>query len=65
MRATVELYENSNEELPPIKTKVTLGKEDLSIKVRTSTHTPSYRLVYLWGDHMQVNLTCYYLMLLY
>jgi len=33
MRATVELHENSEEGLPPVKAKVTLGKEDLSIKV--------------------------------
>ncbi|KAJ8278151.1 hypothetical protein GJAV_G00084440 [Gymnothorax javanicus] len=33
MRATVELYENRLEELPPITTMVTLGKEDLSIKI--------------------------------
>uniref|UniRef100_A0A669CLG4 Protein-serine/threonine kinase n=1 Tax=Oreochromis niloticus TaxID=8128 RepID=A0A669CLG4_ORENI len=33
MRATVELHENSKEGLPPVKTKVTLGKEDLSIKI--------------------------------
>ncbi|XP_038554391.1 pyruvate dehydrogenase (acetyl-transferring) kinase isozyme 3, mitochondrial-like [Micropterus salmoides] len=33
MRATVELHENSTEELPPVKAKVTLGKEDLSIKI--------------------------------
>nr|XP_055036242.1 pyruvate dehydrogenase kinase, isozyme 3b [Misgurnus anguillicaudatus] len=33
MRATVELYENSNEGLPPVKALVTLGKEDLSIKI--------------------------------
>uniref|UniRef100_A0A3Q3J3T6 Protein-serine/threonine kinase n=1 Tax=Monopterus albus TaxID=43700 RepID=A0A3Q3J3T6_MONAL len=33
MRATVELHENSKEGLPPIKAKVTLGKEDLSIKI--------------------------------
>ncbi|XP_056155894.1 pyruvate dehydrogenase (acetyl-transferring) kinase isozyme 3, mitochondrial isoform X2 [Lampris incognitus] len=33
MRATVELHENSNEGLPPVKTQVTLGKEDLSIKI--------------------------------
>ncbi|XP_016337558.1 pyruvate dehydrogenase (acetyl-transferring) kinase isozyme 3, mitochondrial-like isoform X2 [Sinocyclocheilus anshuiensis] len=31
MRATVELYENSSEVLPPVKVMVTLGKEDLSI----------------------------------
>ncbi|XP_016132478.1 pyruvate dehydrogenase (acetyl-transferring) kinase isozyme 3, mitochondrial-like isoform X2 [Sinocyclocheilus grahami] len=31
MRATVELYENSSEGLPPVKAMVTLGKEDLSI----------------------------------
>ncbi|XP_057217143.1 pyruvate dehydrogenase kinase, isozyme 3b isoform X3 [Triplophysa rosa] len=33
MRATVELYENSSEGLPPVKALVTLGKEDLSIKI--------------------------------
>ncbi|XP_050949801.1 pyruvate dehydrogenase kinase, isozyme 3b isoform X1 [Labeo rohita] len=33
MRATVELYENSSEGLPPVKAMVTLGKEDLSIKI--------------------------------
>ncbi|XP_032360105.1 pyruvate dehydrogenase (acetyl-transferring) kinase isozyme 3, mitochondrial [Etheostoma spectabile] len=33
MRATVELHENSEEALPPVKAKVTLGKEDLSIKI--------------------------------
>uniref|UniRef100_A0A8C2ZN83 Protein-serine/threonine kinase n=1 Tax=Cyclopterus lumpus TaxID=8103 RepID=A0A8C2ZN83_CYCLU len=33
MRATVELHENSAEGLPPVKAKVTLGKEDLSIKI--------------------------------
>uniref|UniRef100_A0A667WWZ4 Protein-serine/threonine kinase n=1 Tax=Myripristis murdjan TaxID=586833 RepID=A0A667WWZ4_9TELE len=33
MRATVELHENSKEGLPPVKAKVTLGKEDLSIKI--------------------------------
>lgn len=33
MRATVELYENSSEDLPPVKAMVTLGKEDLSIKI--------------------------------
>ncbi|XP_061094589.1 pyruvate dehydrogenase (acetyl-transferring) kinase isozyme 3, mitochondrial isoform X2 [Conger conger] len=33
MRASVELYENRLEELPPITTLVTLGKEDLSIKI--------------------------------
>ncbi|XP_067280831.1 pyruvate dehydrogenase kinase, isozyme 3b [Pseudorasbora parva] len=33
MRATVELYENNSEELPPVKAMVTLGKEDLSIKI--------------------------------
>lgn len=33
----MELHENSKEGLPPVKTKVTLGKEDLSIKVN-STH---------------------------
>lgn len=29
----MELHENSKEGLPPVKAKVTLGKEDLSIKV--------------------------------
>uniref|UniRef100_A0A8C5GCB9 Protein-serine/threonine kinase n=1 Tax=Gouania willdenowi TaxID=441366 RepID=A0A8C5GCB9_GOUWI len=33
MRATVELHENSNRGLPPVKAKVTLGNEDLSIKI--------------------------------
>ncbi|XP_054622428.1 pyruvate dehydrogenase (acetyl-transferring) kinase isozyme 3, mitochondrial isoform X2 [Dunckerocampus dactyliophorus] len=33
MRATVELHENSKEGLPPVKAKVTLGNEDLSIKI--------------------------------
>uniref|UniRef100_A0A8C6P725 Protein-serine/threonine kinase n=1 Tax=Nothobranchius furzeri TaxID=105023 RepID=A0A8C6P725_NOTFU len=33
MRATVELHENSAEGLPPVKARVTLGKEDLSIKI--------------------------------
>lgn len=42
MRATVELHENNTEGLPPVKAWVTLGKEDLSIKVynlRTSVAT--------------------------
>ncbi|XP_076146191.1 pyruvate dehydrogenase (acetyl-transferring) kinase isozyme 3, mitochondrial [Alosa pseudoharengus] len=33
MRATVETHEHCEEGLPPVKTKVTLGKEDLSIKI--------------------------------
>lgn len=33
MRATVELYEDKKEAYPAVKTLVTLGKEDLSIKV--------------------------------
>ncbi|XP_072517476.1 pyruvate dehydrogenase kinase, isozyme 3b isoform X2 [Salminus brasiliensis] len=33
MRATVELHEDSQEGLPPVKALVTLGKEDLSIKI--------------------------------
>lgn len=33
MRATVELYEEKKEAYPAVKTLVTLGKEDLSIKV--------------------------------
>jgi pyruvate dehydrogenase kinase 2/3/4 len=33
MRATVELYEGRKEGFPAVKTLVTLGKEDLSIKV--------------------------------
>lgn len=33
MRATVELHENSLDGLPPVKARVTLGKEDLSVKV--------------------------------
>ncbi|XP_072284006.1 pyruvate dehydrogenase kinase, isozyme 3 [Pyxicephalus adspersus] len=35
MRATVEQHEGKTEILPPIKTLVTLGKEDLSIKVNS------------------------------
>lgn len=34
----MELHEDSKEGLPPVKAKVTLGKEDLSIKVNP-THT--------------------------
>ncbi|XP_053562396.1 pyruvate dehydrogenase kinase, isozyme 3 [Bombina bombina] len=33
MRATVELHESRMESLPPVKALVTLGKEDLSIKI--------------------------------
>lgn len=33
MRATVELHENNSRGLPPVKALVTLGKEDLSIKI--------------------------------
>ncbi|XP_039728405.1 pyruvate dehydrogenase kinase, isozyme 3 [Pteropus medius] len=33
MRATVELYEDRKESYPSVKTLVTLGKEDLSIKI--------------------------------
>ncbi|KAL7853662.1 hypothetical protein AOLI_G00205060 [Acnodon oligacanthus] len=33
MRATVELHENSRGGLPPVNALVTLGKEDLSIKI--------------------------------
>lgn len=33
MRATVELHEDRKEGYPSVKTLVTLGKEDLSIKV--------------------------------
>ncbi|CAB1460995.1 unnamed protein product [Pleuronectes platessa] len=36
MRATVELHEDSIEGLPPVKAKVTLGKEDLSVKISDS-----------------------------
>lgn len=46
MRATVELYENSSEGLPPVKAMVTLGKEDLSIKV--PHRTVSQKHEYLW-----------------
>lgn len=40
MRATVELHQTSGEGLPPVKAKVTLGKEDLSIKVRQPPPSP-------------------------
>ncbi|XP_063063466.1 pyruvate dehydrogenase (acetyl-transferring) kinase isozyme 3, mitochondrial [Engraulis encrasicolus] len=33
MRATVEMHEKNKDGLPPVKAKVTLGKEDLSIKI--------------------------------
>uniref|UniRef100_A0AAY4EAK8 Protein-serine/threonine kinase n=1 Tax=Denticeps clupeoides TaxID=299321 RepID=A0AAY4EAK8_9TELE len=36
MRATVELHESSGAPLPPVKALVTLGKEDLSIKISDS-----------------------------
>lgn len=36
MRATVELHEDSLDGLPPVKARVTLGKEDLSVKVNQS-----------------------------
>lgn len=38
MRATVELHENRKEGYPAVKTLVTLGKEDLSIKVNFCFH---------------------------
>uniref|UniRef100_A0A671X7C4 Protein-serine/threonine kinase n=1 Tax=Sparus aurata TaxID=8175 RepID=A0A671X7C4_SPAAU len=52
MRATVELHENSTEELPPVKAKVTLGKEDLSIKAGFGYGLPISRLYarYFQGD---------------
>lgn len=38
----MELHEDSRGGLPPVKAKVTLGKEDLSIKVsQTRVPTPS------------------------
>ena len=47
MRATVELYEDRKEGYPAVKTLVTLGKEDLSIKVNaglaTALRLPSER----------------------
>uniref|UniRef100_A0A8P4KDZ4 Protein-serine/threonine kinase n=1 Tax=Dicentrarchus labrax TaxID=13489 RepID=A0A8P4KDZ4_DICLA len=52
MRATVELHENSAEGLPPVKAKVTLGKEDLSIKAGFGYGLPISRLYarYFQGD---------------
>ena len=45
MRATVELYEDRKEGYPAVKTLVTLGKEDLSIKVTALfVHTLEYQL---------------------
>jgi pyruvate dehydrogenase kinase 2/3/4 len=38
MRATVELHEDKKEGYPAVKTLVTLGKEDLSIKVIFCLH---------------------------
>lgn len=43
MRATVELHENSNQGLPPVKARVTLGKEDLSIKVNKRPRLSLFR----------------------
>uniref|UniRef100_A0A8C7Z034 Protein-serine/threonine kinase n=1 Tax=Oryzias sinensis TaxID=183150 RepID=A0A8C7Z034_9TELE len=52
MRATVELHENSAEGLPPVKTRVTLGKEDLSVKAGFGYGLPISRLYarYFQGD---------------
>ena len=47
MRATVELHEQSKEELPPVKTRVTLGKEDLSIKVNGHRQPASFLKYYV------------------
>lgn len=45
MRATVELYEDRKEAYPSVKTLVTLGKEDLSIKVTTCFVCTRYPLI--------------------
>lgn len=45
MRATVELYEDKKEAYPSVKTLVTLGKEDLSIKVTTLFAHIFYQLI--------------------
>ncbi|XP_072441142.1 pyruvate dehydrogenase (acetyl-transferring) kinase isozyme 3, mitochondrial isoform X2 [Chiloscyllium punctatum] len=52
MRATVELHEGRKEGYPPIKTLVTLGKEDLSIKAGFGYGLPISRLYarYFQGD---------------
>ncbi|KAF3835962.1 hypothetical protein F7725_028520 [Dissostichus mawsoni] len=52
MRATVELHEDSEEGLPPVKAKVTLGKEDLSVKAGFGYGLPISRLYarYFQGD---------------
>ncbi|XP_014012734.1 pyruvate dehydrogenase (acetyl-transferring) kinase isozyme 3, mitochondrial isoform X2 [Salmo salar] len=52
MRASVELHEDSKEGLPPVKAKVTLGKEDLSIKAGFGYGLPISRLYarYFQGD---------------
>lgn len=48
MRATIETHESSND-LPPVQVLVSLGDEDMSIRVGgTYTHTMLY-------FHMQLN----------
>uniref|UniRef100_A0A4W4F0D7 Protein-serine/threonine kinase n=1 Tax=Electrophorus electricus TaxID=8005 RepID=A0A4W4F0D7_ELEEL len=52
MRATVEHHEDDKDDLPPIKAKVTLGMEDLSIKAGFGHGLPISRLYarYFQGD---------------
>lgn len=61
MRATVELHENSLDVLPPVKAKVTLGREDLSIKVNKSNVPIPYssrKRSGLWLSNVHVCSVC-------
>lgn len=55
MRATVELYEDRKEGYPAVKTLVTLGKEDLSIKVTALfVHTLELSVSFIVCRHWRI-----------